>query len=64
MTIAFDDRLGCCTTPRGRRIIRVPSDNVAKDVAILEYLLTHWSQIEYEIIPEAHSIHLLEKPRT
>lgn len=52
----------------GRAIIHMQSDDVASDVAELEYLLTHWarihkSSVEYEVIPEAHSIHLLQKRR-
>ena len=50
----------------GRSIIHMQSDDVASDVAELEYLLTHWARIHkspvrYEVIPEAHSIHLLQK---
>ena len=64
MAVQFED-MGLCEAD-GRSVIHIKSDDVAGDVAELEYLLTHWSRInrltvEYEIIPEEHSIHLLQK---
>ena len=64
MPVQFDD-LGVCEV-EGRTVMHLRSDDVARDVAELEYLLTHWARINrlsktYEIIPEAHSIHLLER---
>ena len=63
MVLKLDD-MGLCAAD-GRTVIHIPSDDVAADVAELEYLLTHWSRVnrlaEYEIIPEEHSINLLQK---
>ncbi len=64
MAIQFDDLH--VLEADGRTVMHLRSDNVDRDVAELEHLLTHWAKVnrlpkEYEIIPEAHSIHLLER---
>lgn len=64
MPVLFED-LGLCEAD-GRSVLHLKSDDVASDVAELEYLLTHWARInrspvEYEVIAEEHSIHLLQK---
>lgn len=64
MAVQFEDL--ALLEADGRTVMHLRSDNVASDVAELEYLLTHWAKInrlakDYEIIPEEHSIHLLEK---
>lgn len=42
----------------GHRILHMQSDDVASDVAELEYILTR-----YEVIAAGHSVWLLEKSR-
>ena len=64
MPVLFED-MGLCEAD-GRSVLHIRSDNVAKDVAELEYLLTHWARInypskQYEVVPAGHSVWLLEK---
>ena len=64
MPVQFED-MGLCEAD-GRSVLHIRSDNVASDVAELEYLLTHWARInhlskQYEVVPAGHSVWLLEK---
>lgn len=54
MPVQFKD-IGLCEA-EGQSLIHLQSDDVAKDVAELEYILTR-----YEVIPADHSVWLLEK---
>ncbi len=56
MCVQFEG-LGLCIVD-GRAAMHLRSDDVARDVAELEYLLTR-----FEVIAEGHSVWLLEKAK-